>query len=146
MSHQRRRFEIELRPRTEVLGLESPRDLELVEIAGIDLVERRVAGVGEIAAIRCPLAVLRARLALDGERRPDQQTHKREETEIPPTNRVPHDSSAFFDAELIPPWNHMCANFLAAENRRMLRKTRKLVQYHRADLQASGLWLLASGT
>ena len=41
VDHQRRRLEVEFRPRPEVVGLESPGDLELAEVAGVDLVERR---------------------------------------------------------------------------------------------------------
>jgi hypothetical protein len=100
-SHQRRRFELELRSRTEVLGLESPCNLELVEVTRVDLVKRRVARVGEISAVGRPFAVSRPDLAGDGQRRPDQQTDKRDETEIPPTNRVSHDSSVSGRAELI---------------------------------------------
>src|SRR6185503_17684913 len=115
---QRRRFEIELRSGTEVLGLEPPRHLELVEIAGVDLIQRSVARVGEIAAVGRPLAAFRACLARNGERHPNQKTHQRDNTEIPPTNRVSHDSSGFSDAELI--------------------KSRRRVQYHRATLDSTG--------
>src|SRR5438445_581040 len=40
--HQRRAFELELRTRAEIVGPEAPRDLELVEVAGVDLIERRI--------------------------------------------------------------------------------------------------------
>ena len=63
LRHQRRRLEIELGPRTEVLGLEPPRDLQLAEVAWVDLIERRIPRVREIAAIGRPLAALRADLA-----------------------------------------------------------------------------------
>src|SRR6185503_9663440 len=85
--HQRSGFEVELGPRTEVLGLEPPRDLELVEIVRVDLVERGVPGVGEIAAVGRPLPVFRAGLAGDGQRRPHEQTCQREDWQTPPTNR-----------------------------------------------------------
>jgi hypothetical protein len=94
--HQRRALQILLRPRTEVLGLESPRDLERVEIVRVDLVERGVPRVGEIAAVGRPLAVFGADLpdlADGGQRRPDAQACQRKDRQPPPTNRLPHDAS-----------------------------------------------------
>ena len=46
----------------EVVGLEAPGDFELAEIAGVDLIERRVLAAAQIGGVRGPLAVLRARL------------------------------------------------------------------------------------
>src|SRR6185295_5885948 len=40
--HQRRRLELEFRPRAERVGLEPPGDLELVEVVLVDLVERGI--------------------------------------------------------------------------------------------------------
>src|SRR6185295_2402779 len=85
-----------LRPRTEVLGLEAPRDLELVEVARVDLIERGVARVGDVAAVGCPLPVACADLpdlADSGQRRPADQTRQREDRQPAPTNRLPHDAS-----------------------------------------------------
>src|SRR6185369_6016225 len=61
--HQRRGLVVELGTRAERLGLESPGHLELAEVAGVDLIERRVARVSQIAAIRPPLAAGRAGLS-----------------------------------------------------------------------------------
>ena len=71
LDHQRRRLEVELRPRAERVGLEPPGDFELVEVVRVDLIERRVARVAEIAAVGPPLAVRRAvlRKRSDDERR-----------------------------------------------------------------------------
>ena len=74
VDHQRRRFELVLGPRTEAVGLEPPRDLELAEVVGVDLIERRIPRVAEVGAVGRPLAVFRARLAGNGERHPDQQS------------------------------------------------------------------------
>ena len=41
--HQRRAFQFELRPRPERIGLEAPRHFERAEVAGVDLLQRRVA-------------------------------------------------------------------------------------------------------
>ena len=62
VDHQRRRLKIELAIRPEAIGLEAPRDLEAIEVARVDLVERRVARVAEIAAVGRPLAARRAAL------------------------------------------------------------------------------------
>ena len=43
--HQRRAFELELGPVPEAVGLEAPGDFERVEVAGVDLRERRVVMV-----------------------------------------------------------------------------------------------------
>ena len=66
--HQRRGLHVEVGTRAEVVGLEPPGDLQRVEVRGVDLIERRVAGDAEIAAPRAPLAVGRAVLRRD--RRP----------------------------------------------------------------------------
>ena len=63
VDHQRRRLELVFRSRAEAVGLESPGDLELAEIVGSDLIERRIARVGEIAAVGRPFACGAARLA-----------------------------------------------------------------------------------
>ena len=55
-------WKLNSRLRPEAVGLEAPRDLEATEIAGVDLVERRVARVAEIAAVGGPLAAGRAAL------------------------------------------------------------------------------------
>ena len=74
VDHQRRRLEVVFRPRAQAVGLEPPRDLEVVEVVAVDLVERRVAGVAEIAAIGRPFAVARAGLPCQGRRR--RTTHR----------------------------------------------------------------------
>src|SRR5262249_14706014 len=40
----------------------SPRDLQLAEVAGVDLIERRVLAASEIGGVHRPLAVLGTRL------------------------------------------------------------------------------------
>ena len=45
LDHQRRRLQIGFRTRTEVVGLEPPGDLQLIEIAPVDLIERRIVRV-----------------------------------------------------------------------------------------------------
>ena len=60
--HQGRRFIIEFRTGAQRIGLEAPRHLQLVEVVLIDLVERRVLGVGEVTAPGSPFAGLRASL------------------------------------------------------------------------------------
>ena len=44
LDRERRPFELVFGPRTEVVGLEAPRDLELVEVRRVDLIERRIPG------------------------------------------------------------------------------------------------------
>ena len=63
--HQRRRLEPVLRLRPEVVGLESPRNLEVIEVTAVDLVERRVACVGEIRSVARPLPIGRRLLPMD---------------------------------------------------------------------------------
>ena len=57
VDHQRRGLQVEVRTRAEVVGAESPGDLQRLEIRGGDLVERRVAGGAQIAGPRPPLAI-----------------------------------------------------------------------------------------
>jgi len=49
IDHQRCGFELKLRARAKVVGLEAPGDLELVEVVRVDLIERSVTPVAEIA-------------------------------------------------------------------------------------------------
>jgi len=56
LHHERRAFELELGERAEVVRLESPRDFELVEVRGVDLIERRVARPFQIGVVGGPLA------------------------------------------------------------------------------------------
>ena len=56
--HQRRALELELGARPQVLGLEAERQLQLAEVARVDLIERRIARGREITAIGRPLADL----------------------------------------------------------------------------------------
>ena len=63
LDHERRRLQVELRPRPEVVHLEAPRDLERAEVGGGDLIEWSVPGVAKVAAIGRPLAAADARLA-----------------------------------------------------------------------------------
>jgi hypothetical protein len=58
---ERRPFQLELRARAEIIGLEAPRDLELVEVRRVDLIERRVFRAVYIRRVVRPVAVLRAR-------------------------------------------------------------------------------------
>jgi hypothetical protein len=60
--HEGRAFEIDFGARAKRIGFEAPRDLELAEIVAIDLVQRRVARAGEIAAIGAPLTAWRGYL------------------------------------------------------------------------------------
>src|SRR6185369_1815542 len=62
---ERRRFEKELGTRTEVVGPEAPGDFQGLEIRRVDLIERRVPGAAEIAAVGRPLSMRRARLRGD---------------------------------------------------------------------------------
>ena len=75
VDHERRRLKIELAVRPQAVGLEPPRDLETTEIAGVDLVERRVARVAEIAAVGRPFATGSAALR-QCQRRHQRQTDR----------------------------------------------------------------------
>src|SRR4029077_10304151 len=86
-------LQLELLSRTEGVGLEPPGDFELVEIRGVDLVERRIAGAMQIAAVGLPLTVWRAvRLALPGgrHRRPQEQKREWAQTQSPAQRRSHH--------------------------------------------------------
>src|SRR5207245_590541 len=48
LHHQRRAFEFELGARAEIIGLEFPCNFQLVEVARVDLIERRVARAADI--------------------------------------------------------------------------------------------------
>ena len=73
---ERRAFELVLGPRAQVVGLEPPRDLELVEVARVDLVERRVARAVHVGRVVRPVAVLRR--GLTGGLAEDARAERRE--------------------------------------------------------------------
>ncbi len=62
-------MEVEFRLWPEVVGLETPGNFKRVEIVGVDLVERGVASVAEIAAVGSPLSGLGGALAGEPYRR-----------------------------------------------------------------------------
>src|SRR4029077_3069986 len=59
--HEGGAFQLVLREGTEIVGLESPGNLELVEVRGVDLIQWRVPCPFQISAVNGPLAVCRAR-------------------------------------------------------------------------------------
>ena len=70
---ERRRLEIEFRRRAQVVGFESPCDLEIVEIRAGDLVEGRIMCIPQVAPVRAPFSVLRSLLR-------DQRCHAQKQT------------------------------------------------------------------
>ena len=116
LHHERRAFELVLRERPEVVGLEPPRDLELAEVRGVDLIERRVTAPGEIRRVVRPLAVPGARLPggrrLAGKRRggserrrePDAENHEqRDQHQHRPPPSAHHCSAPSLTARGAPP-------------------------------------------
>src|SRR3982074_2827402 len=63
LDRQRCAFELVLGARPEVVGLEPPRHLELVEVRSVDLIERRVARAVHVGGVVGPVAVPGRRLA-----------------------------------------------------------------------------------
>ena len=59
VDRERRAFELVFGPRTEDVGLEPPRDFELAEVAGVDLIERRVLRALDVRVVirQSPLVV-----------------------------------------------------------------------------------------
>ncbi len=74
--HERCRLELVLRERAEVVGLEGPGNLKLIEIRSVNLRERRIACVPEVAAVGGPFSVLGPGLAMQKER---QQAGRKQE-------------------------------------------------------------------
>ena len=66
---ERRRLQVVVGARTQVPGLVAPDDLQVAEVAGVDLIERRVARRAEVSRPRAPLAAGRAVLRRGGARR-----------------------------------------------------------------------------
>src|SRR5262245_46402248 len=75
--HERCGLQVVLRCLPEIVGLETPRDFELIEIVCSDLVQRRVVRVPEIAAVGSPLAVLRPGLSDNGCGSPETEGRKK---------------------------------------------------------------------
>jgi hypothetical protein len=81
--HERRALEVELGTRAEVLRLEPPGDLEILEIARRDLIERRVAAVAQVGAVRAPFAFRRPTLAHERQRHPGEHACQGNEAQKP---------------------------------------------------------------
>src|SRR5262245_8124039 len=79
-NHQRRALELELWPRSERIRLEAPGNLERVEVARSDLIERRVPRSSRIASVARPLALgRRERRACLGENAGRAQQYDRQQ-------------------------------------------------------------------
>ena len=88
--HERRRLVVEFGARAQVVGLEPPGHLQFAEVAGIDLVERRVTSASEISSVSPPLAVFGPQLSLDRHRRPEKQAGQWGQPRDQTTERLPH--------------------------------------------------------
>ena len=93
--HQRRRLVGEFLSRPEVVRFETPRHLQLAEIAGVDLIESRVTGIPQVSAVGGPLTLRGAVLCLDGCRRSEQKQCQHAAS-CPTTNRSHRRSPAHF--------------------------------------------------
>src|SRR4029077_8579784 len=60
LDRERRPFELELGARAEVVGLEPPGALELVEIGGVHLIQRGILRASDLGAVLRRVAVFRA--------------------------------------------------------------------------------------
>ena len=80
VDHQRRGLVVEVGERPEVGGAEAPLHLEVVEVVAVDLVERRVPGAAQVAAVGPPLAVRRTVLREARRRAPEQEHHRHHPT------------------------------------------------------------------
>ena len=58
----RHRLHVEIGARSEVVGLEAPRDAQVLDVVLVDLVERRVFRASRICRVGTPFAIFRARL------------------------------------------------------------------------------------
>ena len=57
LDDQGRAFILVFGPRPQIVGLEAPGDLQLAEILAVDLVQRRIAGVGRVGGIVAPFGI-----------------------------------------------------------------------------------------
>ena len=69
VDRERRAFQLVLGTRTEDVGLEAPRDLERLEVGGVDLIERRVLRAADVRGVVRPVAG--GRSTAGARRRPD---------------------------------------------------------------------------
>ena len=76
LDRQRRALQLVFGPGAQVVGLEPPGDLELVEIRAVDLVERRIPGALHVRGVVRPVAVSGRGLARGLAREPSRQPHQ----------------------------------------------------------------------
>src|SRR5262249_16938986 len=70
--HQRRSLVLILRTRAKAVGLEPPRDLELVEVGRVDLIGWGVCGTARVAGVAAPFAAFCAGLRVERRRETEQ--------------------------------------------------------------------------
>ena len=95
LHHQRRRLELKLGARTQTVGLEAPGQLQVAEVRRVDLVERSVPRVAQIASISRPFPVLRAGLAVSSDGHPDERDEERQGTGRQAPEGARHRSCSF---------------------------------------------------
>ena len=83
VDHERRAFQFVLRTIAEHIGLQAPGHFEVIEIGGIDLIKRPVAGAGKISGVSGPFRFLRVILAVSFQRNPRQNGNKEGEQNQP---------------------------------------------------------------
>ena len=77
--HERRHLHVVVGPHAVVVGLEPPRDAQVLDVVFVDLVERGVLRAAGLAGIRPPFAVRRAVLRGQRDDGDDEQTCERKE-------------------------------------------------------------------
>ncbi len=83
VDHERRAFQFVLWTIAEHIGLQAPNHFEVIEIGGIDLIKRPVAGTGKISGVGRPFCFLRVILAVSFQRTPRQNGNKEGEQDPP---------------------------------------------------------------
>ena len=95
----RHRLHVEVGTRAEVVGLEAPRDAQVLGVVLVDLVERRIFRAARLGGIGAPLAVFRARA---GQPAATSSTPEQQIIHSLTDMRSPHGR---FQVQGLEPWN-----------------------------------------
>src|SRR5437667_8345691 len=82
-------FEFVLRPVAEIVGLDAPSNFQIVEVAGVDLVQGPIATSCQISGVGRPLGVLGSKLRRASSRKQDGRSDRTEQ-QFPQAFRMTH--------------------------------------------------------
>src|SRR5882762_9490501 len=80
--HERRAFEFVLWPVAEIIGLDAPGNFKIIEVVGVDLVERPIASSRQVSAVGRPLGVFGSKLCGSEKRKKQNRSTRKDQQHL----------------------------------------------------------------